>query len=159
ARLWWVFMATYYGHLLDEWGDRMTPAVVKMIRRGRELSAVDLKTTEIERTAVWHRFRPVFERHDVLLCPTMAAGPVAPSLDEWVDPEPDPDHNRSPDMTSVFNLIAPCPALSVPVGRDDHGLPIGAQLVGRPWREDVVLTVGAAVERLLPPLGRPTAVG
>ncbi|MFV0523749.1 MAG: amidase [Acidimicrobiales bacterium] len=158
ARLWWVFMATYYGALLEKWGDRMSPAVVKMIRRGRELSAVDLKTTEIERTAVWQRFRPVFERHDVLLCPTMAAGPVGPTLADWVDPDPDPDRNRSPDMTSVFNLIAPCPALSVPVGRDGDGLPIGAQLVGRPWREDVVLTVGSAVERLMPPLGRPTAV-
>ena len=63
-----------------------------------------------------------------------------------------PDHlgYHSPDMTAVFNLVSPCPAISVPCGTHpdgpDAGLPIGLQIVGRRWREDTVLQVARAVE-------------
>ena len=57
---------------------------------------------------------------------------------------------HSPDMTAVFNLVSPCPAISVPCGRHratpDAGLPIGLQVVGRRWREDIVLRIARAVE-------------
>jgi Asp-tRNA(Asn)/Glu-tRNA(Gln) amidotransferase A subunit family amidase len=60
------------------------------------------------------------------------------------------------DMTGVFNLVAPCPVLSVPCGVHEAaphtGLPIGMQVVGNRWREDVVLRVGRAVEAALPQL-------
>jgi Asp-tRNA(Asn)/Glu-tRNA(Gln) amidotransferase A subunit family amidase len=53
-------------------------------------------------------------------------------------------------MTAVFNLVAPCPAISVPCGHHERaphaGLPIGLQIVGRRWRDDVVLRVARAVE-------------
>ena len=38
------------------------------------------------------------------------------------------------------------PALSVPAGHDASGLPIGLQLVGRPWEEHVFFRAGEAVE-------------
>jgi len=53
-------------------------------------------------------------------------------------------------MTGVFNLIAPCPALSVPCGWDRDGMPVGLQVVGRRWRADMVLRIGRAVELALP---------
>ena len=42
--------------------------------------------------------------------------------------------------------VAGLPAMSVPVGGED-GMPVGVQVVGRPWREDVVLGASAALER------------
>jgi Asp-tRNA(Asn)/Glu-tRNA(Gln) amidotransferase A subunit family amidase len=53
-------------------------------------------------------------------------------------------------MTSVFNLVAPCPALSVPCGWDLDGMPVGLQIVGRRWREDTVLRIGRALEIAIP---------
>jgi Asp-tRNA(Asn)/Glu-tRNA(Gln) amidotransferase A subunit family amidase len=57
-------------------------------------------------------------------------------------------------MTGVFNLVAPCPALSVPCGVHTDapysGVPIGLQIVGQRWREDTVLRIGRAVELALP---------
>lgn len=47
------------------------------------------------------------------------------------------------------------PALSVPVGLDAHGLPIGVQLIGRPFREAALLEVGLAIEALFGPLDAP----
>ncbi|HYR68151.1 MAG TPA: amidase family protein, partial [Reyranella sp.] len=54
------------------------------------------------------------------------------------------------DMTGQFNLLAPCPALSVPAGWSKDGLPIGLQIVGRRWRDDTVLTIGKALEAARP---------
>src|SRR5690606_13768511 len=47
--LWGVFMAGYYGDLLDTHRDRMSPRVVELIEDGRRRSAVDVKRTEIAR--------------------------------------------------------------------------------------------------------------
>ncbi|XP_028083327.1 fatty acid amide hydrolase-like isoform X6 [Camellia sinensis] len=45
------------------------------------------------------------------------------------------------------NLLG-LPAISVPVGYDKQGLPIGLQLIGRPWGEATILRLAAAVEEL-----------
>jgi Asp-tRNA(Asn)/Glu-tRNA(Gln) amidotransferase A subunit family amidase len=53
-------------------------------------------------------------------------------------------------MTSMFNYVSQCPALSVPAGWSTEGLPVGLQIVGRRYRDDEVLRVGAALERARP---------
>jgi Asp-tRNA(Asn)/Glu-tRNA(Gln) amidotransferase A subunit family amidase len=47
--------------------------------------------------------------------------------------------------TEWFNLLGN-PAAAVPAGRSPEGLPIGVQIVGRPWGEEKVLVVAAALE-------------
>jgi Asp-tRNA(Asn)/Glu-tRNA(Gln) amidotransferase A subunit family amidase len=159
AQLWGVFMSAYYGHLLPEWEDRMDPDVVSLIRFGESMSATDHKRLEVARSSVWHRLAAVFAQVDVLLCPTMAQPPRAAAKRDHVQAaEPDDGRYHSDDMTAVFNLVAPCPAISVPAGRHAAGWPIGAQLVAPPWREDLALAAAAALERCLPPLGHPTTV-
>ena len=149
--LWAVFMAAYYGHLLETDGERMTPGVVRLITLGREVTAVDHKRLEIHRTGLWRRLAPILADHDALLCPTMAVAPWPAAMADRPEIAPtDDDGYHSPDMTAVFNLVSPCPAVSVPCGRhrepDNAGLPIGLQVVGRRWREDIVLRVARAVE-------------
>jgi amidase/aspartyl-tRNA(Asn)/glutamyl-tRNA(Gln) amidotransferase subunit A len=156
--LWGVFMATYYGQLVDEHRDRMDPAVLRLIDLGNSLSAVHVKRLELERTALWRRVAPVLAQFDAILCPTMAAGP--PAAEKSKGPLPAKDGSdglyHALDMTAPFNLIAPCPALSVPCGWDDDGIPVGLQIVGPRWSEDVVLRIGRAVELALPEgRGRP----
>lgn len=48
-------------------------------------------------------------------------------------------------FTQWFNLLA-APAAVVPVGQSDEGLPIGVQIAGRPFDDELVLTVAGAVE-------------
>jgi len=154
--LWGVFMAGYYGDLLDTHRDRMSPRVVELIEDGQRRSAVDVKRTEIARADLWRRLAPVFRDHDVLLCPTMALGPLpAASADRPVPPEVDDGRFHAHDMTGVFNLVSPCPAISVPCGRDADGMPIGAQLVAGRWRDDVALRAAAALEAAVPRIGHP----
>ena len=43
-----------------------------------------------------------------------------------------------------FNLLGN-PALVVPMGRSPEGLPIGVQIVGRPWDEERILAIAASL--------------
>lgn len=75
-------------------------------------------------------------RLHLLALPT--APSVAPPLGQWSP--------RASWLTSPFNLLG-WPVISVPAGQDDSGLPIGLQLVARPWREDLVITAARIVEQ------------
>ncbi len=58
--------------------------------------------------------------------------------------------NRSLDslqLSRPFNLLG-LPAMSVPMGFDQTGLPMGMQLVSRPWDEATLMRCGAAYQRL-----------
>ena len=154
-KLWGVFMSAYFGHLVDEWSDRMDPDVLGLIELGNSLSATEYKRLEIERTGVWRRVSSVLEGRSALLCPTMATPPLPAAKADVVREAPANDGlYHSADMTSVFNLVAPCPVVSVPVGAHTEGpfagMPIGAQIVGLRWREDSVLQIGRAIELALP---------
>ena len=124
----------------------------RLIEAGRQVSAPSTyKRIELVRTDLWRRLAPILADHDALLCPTMAVPPVAGRQGRRpAAPPDDADGYHSPDMTAVFNLVSPCPAISVPCGqprRAAHaGLPIGLQIVGRRWREDIVLRIARAVE-------------
>jgi aspartyl-tRNA(Asn)/glutamyl-tRNA(Gln) amidotransferase subunit A len=56
-----------------------------------------------------------------------------------------------------FNLIG-FPAVSIPCGFTPSGLPVGMQLIGKPWQEGLILAVAHAYQqatdwhRLLPPM-------
>jgi Asp-tRNA(Asn)/Glu-tRNA(Gln) amidotransferase A subunit family amidase len=155
-KLWSVFMAAYYGHLVEEFGHRMAPEVLGLIERGNAMSAVEYKQVEFIRTRMWDQLRPILATNEVLLCPTMATGPVDASISGTRVPgHMEEGRYHSPDMTAIWNMVSPCPALTVPCGLDGDGMPVGAQLIGQRWRSDRVLDVGGALERALPPVGRP----
>jgi amidase len=86
---------------------------------------------------------------DLLVTPTMAC--VPPLIGAWRTGSDDPLmalHNsyRMAVFTSLFNVTGQ-PAISVPVHHDDEtGLPVGAQIVAAPWREDLLLQVARSLE-------------
>jgi aspartyl-tRNA(Asn)/glutamyl-tRNA(Gln) amidotransferase subunit A len=106
------------------------------------------------RTLVRRDFDEAFERCDVV------AGPVAPSvafrLGEKVD---DPLQMYLADLFTITCNLAALPGLSVPCGIDGPtGMPVGLQLVGRPFDEATLLRAARALERELPPLPAPAAI-
>jgi Asp-tRNA(Asn)/Glu-tRNA(Gln) amidotransferase A subunit family amidase len=80
TKLWGVFMASYYGHFVEVFADRLDPTVLELIRLGQSLSAVEYKKLEFVRTDMWQQLRPIFGSFDALICPTMAAGPLCSIL-------------------------------------------------------------------------------
>ncbi|MBW3592158.1 MAG: hypothetical protein KY396_00505, partial [Actinobacteria bacterium] len=111
-----------------------------------------------EQTREWLRF---FERFDLLLTPTtqMTAFPLGTAGPAEIDGRPigevlQPNGSaRRPE--SGYSLCLPVnlaglPAASVPCGFDDGGLPIGLQIVGPRFADDVVLSAAAAWEEIRP---------
>lgn len=85
---------------------------------------------------------------DVLMTPTTPI--VAPALDQQqvsLAGVAVPVGNALSHFTCLFNLTGH-PALSVPIGRDGDGLPIGVQLIGAHHRDMKLLAIGAALERV-----------
>ena len=85
----------------------------------------------------------LLRRFDVLVCPTTS---VLPPRTEGIAPETSTRFARN---TRPFSL-AGLPALSVPAGFSREGLPIGLQIIGRPFDEATVLRVGHAYEAATP---------
>ncbi len=148
---WSVYLAAWFGHTLPEYGDRMDPTVRRLIEHGLKMDAVTFKRLEITRNAAWAKLAAVHRDFDAFLCPTMAQLPLPIDTDEYAQYYVEPDGRyHSLDMTSQFNFTSPCPALSVPAGWSDDGLPVGLQIVTRKDRDDVALQIGAAVEAVRP---------
>jgi Asp-tRNA(Asn)/Glu-tRNA(Gln) amidotransferase A subunit family amidase len=55
---------------------------------------------------------------------------------------------------TAFNLLG-LPGLAVPFGMDEEGMPVGVQLVARPWEEELLLELGARLEAVRGPFPRP----
>ena len=92
------------------------------------------------RTLIKQDFENVFEKVDALIAPTYPGLPFG--IGELAN---DPLAMYLADVLTVPANLAGVPALSVPCGRAG-ALPIGAQIIGPRFREDVVLRVGNVVE-------------
>ena len=148
---WGVYLATFFGDKLESFRGQMDPGVVTLMDAGLAMSAVEFKRIEILRTEQWKQLHPILERCHALLCPTMALpAPEVGGGDElfsWSDAQ---GRYHGLDMTSVFNFVSQCPALSVPSGFTSEALPTGLQIVGRRGEDLTVLRIGAAFESLRP---------
>lgn len=102
------------------------------------------------RTLIRRDFDQVFEKVDVLACPTSPS--VAFRLGEKTD---DPMQMYLSDIYTVTVNLAGVPALSVPCGLNGEGMPIGLQLIGPPLSEGRLLQVGYAYEQARGPFPRP----
>ena len=93
------------------------------------------------RTLISRDFALAFSKCDVILAPT--APTAAFGLGEKSD---DPLAMYLNDVFAVPASLAGLPAMSVPAGLNRDGLPLGLQLIGRPFDEQGVLNAGLAIE-------------
>ena len=150
-RWWGVFLAAGFGHLLQDHRERMDPEVVALIEAGQRLDAVTFARIDQLRTRQWHSLAAVLAEHDALICPTMAV-PAPDKNARHADFERVDENGRRHglDMTDVFNMVGQCPALSVPSGKAEPGLPTAVQIVTDRFEDGLALRIGAAVETLRP---------
>lgn len=94
------------------------------------------------RTLIKQDFQRAFEQVDILICPT------APSTAfKAGEKTSDPLSMYLSDLMTIPVNLAGLPALSIPCGFDEKGLPIGMQLIGKVLREDLLLQVAHAYEQ------------
>jgi aspartyl-tRNA(Asn)/glutamyl-tRNA(Gln) amidotransferase subunit A len=148
--LWSAHEAGNYAQYLRQWGERMDPGLVACIEDGLQYSMVEYVEARGQKLAYWDTVRPLFEKFDLLLTPTLsvAAFPVG-----RLNPEHWPQHAwdwiRWASFSYPFNFTGQ-PAASVPAGFTPAGLPVGLQIVGRRFADLTVLQASAAFEAARP---------
>jgi aspartyl-tRNA(Asn)/glutamyl-tRNA(Gln) amidotransferase subunit A len=148
--LWCGKLATVYSDLGPDEFQKLEPAVQNLIERGTKISAVQFGKANLTREIIWQKLCSLFERYDLLLCPTTATTAFP------IDVGP-PTHIKGRPvnkllgwfLTYPFNMTGN-PAASIPCGRDADGLPIGMQLIGRRFDDALVLRACRAFEKAQP---------
>ena len=102
------------------------------------------------RTLISRDFAEAFSKCDVILAPT--APTAAFGLGEKSD---DPLAMYLNDVFAVPASLAGLPAMSVPAGLNRQGLPLGLQIIGRPFDEQGVLNASLAIEQRAGFVARP----
>ena len=136
--------------MLPEWQGRLDPGLERIADAGRDVTAFDISRAQRTRNELQLTAAAFFERFDLLLTPTMTLPPFPIGIDFPPEVGGQPVTGMQwTAFTFPFNLTGN-PAASVPAGWTDDGLPIGLQVVGRRWRDDVVLRACAAFEAIQP---------
>jgi aspartyl-tRNA(Asn)/glutamyl-tRNA(Gln) amidotransferase subunit A len=122
------------------------PETLRRIRSGANISAAEYIQRRRELDQERRRAHDFFADVELLVTPTM---PIpAPAI---ADLKKDPDALRPAELallrnTRPFNVWG-LPAISVPCGFTKSGLPIGLQIAGPHWREELVLRLAHAYEQ------------
>ncbi len=137
-----------------EFRERLDPALLHSIERGRELSAADLQRALFDRSAVYRQVQGLLRRFDLLATPTLSAPPppVTQSALAPIEIAGRPAGSLRGawyPYTLPFNQTGH-PAVSVPCGFTCDGLPAGLQLVGRWFADGLLLRAAAALEAAQP---------
>ena len=106
------------------------------------------------RADMWAKLAPVLKRCQVLLCPTLAI-PAQPANYNPADRSLKINGKKVESeigwvMTFPFNMLGQLPAATVPCGFAKSGVPIGLQIVGRPYDDLTVFQAAAAFEKARP---------
>ena len=128
----------------------VSPLVDWQLKQGSDnpVTSAELCSLIVE----WDMFRSdmlsFLEKYDVVICPVNAYPAIAhgTSIDDDIVP--------SFDYTWTYNLTG-WPGVVVRGGTSPEGLPIGVQVIARPWHEDVALAVAQHVETVLGGWHRP----
>jgi aspartyl-tRNA(Asn)/glutamyl-tRNA(Gln) amidotransferase subunit A len=124
------------------------PDVLALLDQGRLLPATDYINAQRVRRVLLQEFQSVWKQVDCLLTPTTPTS--APKIGQStinLDGEEDV-RIASTRLVRGVNVLG-LPALSLPCGFDEEGLPLGLQIIGPSFQEALILRVGAALEDAL----------
>lgn len=137
----------HYGAIMDRHPGVLKDTIVWNIEAGRKLSAAQLARAEKLRTALFMRMHRFMEKYDFLVAPVNQVPPFdidQPYVDEIAGVKMD---NYIDWMRSCYYITATThPAMSVPAGFTEHGLPVGLQIIGRHQGELALLQMAHAFE-------------
>jgi aspartyl-tRNA(Asn)/glutamyl-tRNA(Gln) amidotransferase subunit A len=138
---------------LDRRGD-FGADVLALLDQGRLIPATYYINAQRLRRVYMLEFQAVWERADCLLTPaTPTPAPRIGQTELVVGGNREDVRLASTRLVRGINLLG-LPALSLPCGLSGEGLPIGAQIIGRAFEEELVLRIGAALEDVIGFRGR-----
>ena len=149
------FMARYLRGIHDDarrmpHPERLEPRTKGMARMGRVVGRRGLDRAMAALPEDGRRVNAIFDHADVLVTPTLGTLPV--QVGRYTGAGALRSLNgasRMAPFTAVWNHLGN-PALAVPAGFTDQGVPLSAQLIGPPDSEPLLLALAAQLERAQP---------
>ncbi|CAA2105834.1 amidase [Variovorax paradoxus] len=139
--------STYHQRTLRDRPQYYGDDVRTLLETGELLLATHYLQAQRYRALLRAEFLDAFRSVDVFVCPSLpfAATPLGETTVEIVPGQPEDMLSAIMQFTGVASLTG-LPSLNVPCGFDPDGLPIGMQLIGRPFAEATLLRAGHAFQ-------------
>ncbi|MGH9444683.1 MAG: amidase, partial [Terriglobia bacterium] len=152
-QLWWDIFGRAGAFILAAMTDGREPELSPLLKEFFALVSADAPLTLADLMNVWVeqdrlRIRWLSEtrRFPILLCAVCSIPAFRHGEREWTIEGKRVKYLDAMTYTQWFNILG-VPAAVVPVGWSPEGLPIGVQVVGRPYQEEAVLAVAAIIEQ------------
>lgn len=147
--------SAYHQQSLRRWAELYEPDVRAQLEAGELILATDYIKALRVRGLMRQAWNALYDEVDVVVTPTMAAVAyrVGEEQTRWPDGTVESNVLMLVRLTCQSNLTG-LPALSLPVGFDQNGLPIAMQLIGRAFDEQTLLRLARAYERASDTVGR-----
>ncbi len=156
--LWWVMFGLAGGFVIRPTvagNERNISPILReflgLVESEPPLTAARLMEAWIGRDELRLALAPEMREVGVFICPACSIPAFRHGDREWTIDGATVRYLRRPDIFTYaqwFNLLGN-PALVLPAGRSAEELPIGVQVVGRPYEDELVIEIGAAIEREL----------
>jgi aspartyl-tRNA(Asn)/glutamyl-tRNA(Gln) amidotransferase subunit A len=141
--------AAYHADMLETMADRYTPAVRLRLEMARYVLAEDYVRALDGRESLRRGVDQALAGCDALLLPTLPIpAPTIGANSVQVGATSEPVRSMMLRLTQLFNITGH-PAISLPCGATDEGLPCGLQLVGAQGATERLLDVAEAVEKAM----------
>jgi Asp-tRNA(Asn)/Glu-tRNA(Gln) amidotransferase A subunit family amidase len=150
-QLWYTFFVQC-GAMLTAPKSPNHPQISPIFAAFLQIAAAEIPLTATELLAAWCAIDPLRTRalaemrdYPILLTPACAIPAFRHGERQWQVEGRTLRYLDAMRFTQWFNLLG-SPAAVVPVTRSHEGLPIGVQIAGRPWQDELVLAVAAALD-------------
>jgi aspartyl-tRNA(Asn)/glutamyl-tRNA(Gln) amidotransferase subunit A len=150
GRVWGMALARLVASFPEPQRHLLDPGLLEVAAAEGDLTASEFMDAESLRLSVAHRMACLHQRYDLVLCPSVpnpapladvpTTNPIEALWKEWAP------------WTFTFNLSRQ-PAISVPVGLNEAGLPRSVQIAAALYRDDLVLRAARTIERMTGQLG------
>jgi amidase len=134
--------------LLEQHREKLKPEVIWNIEKGMQMSLGQAAAAHRAHVAMYQRMCDFFEDFDLLITPTVMAAPRNVEI-RYLEEVNGTRFDNYVDwlMHTYVITLTTCPAISVPCGFTESGLPVGLQLIAPPRGEAALLSAAAAFEQ------------
>jgi Asp-tRNA(Asn)/Glu-tRNA(Gln) amidotransferase A subunit family amidase len=152
-RLWWRFFVDCGSMLLEPLVQGREDLLSPTFQDFRGMEEINRNLTGAQLLNAWMELDQVrcdllteMRAYPILLCPVCAIPAFRHGEREWIVEGQRVSYLDAMRYTQWFNLLG-APAAVVPVSRSSEGLPIGVQIAGRPYEDELVIGVASAIDQ------------